>query len=563
MKTTGAEAIVKFLLNEDVRYVFGLLGSPMMPIVDAIYRFPGIDFMPSQHEQGAIYMAEGYAKYTRAPAVSLVTIGPGATNAATGLAEAYLESIPVIFMSMEGSTRLYSKSFCNAHEIDQMTMFRPITKACLKIERADRVVEILERAFRTAMTGRKGPVYVGIARDILGQEVDIELRPPAAYRPLGRVQPDPVEIGKAAEILAGAEKPVILAGGGVWWAEAQNEVTTLAETITAFISTTYSHAGLIPQSHPLSIGSPEYQYHRRDNTLYNAIIKDADVMLAVGVTFSDRTTSNYHPSLMPPHLRIVQIDIDPSEIGKNYPVVQGVVGDAKPALGGIIRVLKETGGKRKDVALAEKTRLAERLKREEREKWLSKATSSARPIKRLRLIKDVFDFFGPKAVISGSHGWRERVADLTQPAFGDGGDFGTALGSGFCRSMAVKLVNPELDVVWLGGDGAFMMVLSELATAVAHKIPVISVINHNSAYGNEKVSQWVRYQGRFVGTDLPIPDLAAVAKAFGAYGERVESPEEIKPALKRAADSKRPALIDVILDNSIEELDPSPLMRSQ
>ena len=561
MQTTGAEAIVRFLVHEGVRYVFGLMGSPMMPITDTLYRLPGIEFIASQHEQGAIYMAEGYAKYTRSPAVCLVTVGPGATNAATGLAEAYLESIPVIFMAMESPTRLYGKSFCNAHEIDQMSMFKPITKACLKIERVDRVVENLERAFRTATTGRKGPVYVGIARDILDKEVEIELRPPGAYRSLGRVQPDPVEIGKAAEILADAKSPVILAGGGVWWAEAQDEIVSLAESLGAFICTTYSHAGLIAQDHPLSIGLLEYQYHRRDNTLYNAIIKDADVMLAVGVTFSDRTTSNYHPSLVPSHLRIVQIDIDPTEIGKNYPVVQGIVGDAKAALEGILRLLEEKGLKRENVQATERGSLVERLKRAEREKWLPKALSSSRPIKRLRLIKDVFDFFGPRAVISGSHGWRERVVDLTQPALGDGGDIGTALGSGFCRSMTVKLVSPERDVVWLGGDGAFMMVLSELATAVAYKIPVIVVINHNSAYGNEKFSQWVRYQGRFIGTELTIPDLATVAQGFGAYGERVEDPEEIKPALQRAVSAKKPALIDVILDNSIEELDASPMTR--
>lgn len=559
---TGAEAIVKFLLNESVRHVFGLLGSPMMPIADAIYRLKGIDFVASQHEQGSIYLAGGYAKYTREPSVCLVTVGPGATNAATGLAEAYVESVPVIFMSMESPTRLYGKSFCNAHEIDQMSMFKPIAKACLKIERVDRVTEILERAFRTATTGRPGPVYVGIARDILDKEIEIELHPPRAYRPVGRALPGPNEISEAAAILAASKNPMILAGGGVWWAAAQNEIISLAEMIEAFICTTYSHAGLIPQDHPLSVGLSEYQYHRRDNTVYNAVIKDVDVLLAVGVTFSDRTTSNYHPSLVPSHLKIVQIDIDPSEIGKNYPVILGMVGDAKAALEGIIRVLEEKGWKRKGVELAERARWVQGLKREERAKWHAKAISSARPIKRLRLVKDVFDFFGPKAIISGSHGWRERVADLSQPALGDGGDFGTALGSGFCRSMAVKLVSPELAVVWLGGDGAFMMVLSELATAVAYKIPVIAVINHNSAYGNEKFSQWTRYQGRFIGTDLPIPDLAAVAQAFGAYGERVEDPDQIKPALERAVAAHRPAVIDVILDNSIEELDPSPVRRS-
>lgn len=214
MKVIGAEAIVAFLNHMGVRYLFGLMGSPMFPITDALYRAGSIKFVTSQHEQGAIFMAEGYAKYTREAAACLVTIGPGATNATSGVAEAYIESIPVVFMTMESPTTLYGRPFANAHEIDQLSLFKPITKAAWKIERADRIVEILERAFRTASSGRPGPVYVGIARDILNKEVEIELRPREAFLPQGRIVPDEATVKKAAAVLAEARSPVILAGGG-------------------------------------------------------------------------------------------------------------------------------------------------------------------------------------------------------------------------------------------------------------------------------------------------------------------------------------------------------------
>lgn len=288
------------------------------------------------------------------------------------------------------------------------------------------------------------------------------------------------------------------------------------------------------------------------------MIAEADLLVALGTTFSDRTTSKYSPEIVPPGKPIFQLDIDPIEIGKNFPVKMGVVGDIKATLQLILRELDLRGIGRKDLKVSYKARRIRELKDSERSRYREKASSDATPIKRFRLIKEVFDFFGPDTIISGSHGWKERVADLTQLTFGDGGDYGTAMGSSYCRCLAVKLADPQRQVVWLGGDGAFMMVLSEIGTAVAQSLPVIAVINHNSAYGNEKHNQAKRYNGRFIGTDLPVPDFAAVARAFGAHGERVERPSEIRGALERAVASKKPAVVDVILDNSIDELEPSP-----
>lgn len=554
MKLSGAEAMVAFLKHMRVRYVFGLMGSPMMPTTDAIYRAGDIKFIPTQHEQGAIFMAEGYAKYTRQPGICFVTVGPGSTNATSGVAEAYIESLPVVFMAMRHSTRLYGRPFSNAHEIDQVGVFKPITKAAWEIERADRIVEIMERAFRTAQSGRPGPVYIGIASDVQHQEVESELHPPESFLPQGRVVSDEITLKKAVDVLMEAKNTVILSGGGVWSSDAQAEVIELAERLEAAMVVAYAHGGLIPETHPLAVGRPEISTYRQDNSVYSTIIGEADLLVALGTTFSDRTTSRYQ--LMPSGLDILQVDIDPAEIGKNYPVKMGLVGDIKVTLKLILEELEIRGIHRKDLTSSSKARRIQELRKLERERSLTKALSNATPIKRLRLMKEVFDFFSPDTIISGSHGWKERVGDLGQLAFGEGGDYGTAMGSGFCRSLVIKLIDPQKQVVWLGGDGAFMMVLAELGTAVAQNLGVIAIINHNAAYGNEKYSQAKSYGGRFIGTDLPIPDLAQVARAFGAHGERVERPQDIRGALERAVVSGKPAVVDVILDNSIEELEP-------
>ncbi len=556
MKTTGAEAIVAFWKHMGVRYLFGLMGSPMFPTMDALYRAGDIKFIPSQHEQGAIYMAMGYAKCTRQPSVCMVTVGPGATNATSGVAEAYVESVPIIFMAMRHSSRIYGRPFSNSHEIDQLSVFRPITKGAWEIERADRIVEVFERAFRTAQSGRPGPVYLGIARDIQGEEIELDLHPQESFIPQGRLAPEETTLKKSVDVLSQAKNIVILAGGGVWGSDAQAEVIELAERLEAPVAVGFAHGGLIPETHPLAVGRTEISTYDQDNLVYNTLIGEADLLVALGTTLGDRTTSRYDPKIIPPGLDIFQVDIDPLEIGKNYPVKMGVVGDLKLTLQLIHRELEARGIRRKDPKSITKGHRIQELKQTERGRFLPQALSDATPIKRLRLMKEVFDFFGPDAIINGSHGWKERVGDLTQVTLAEGGDYGTASGSGFCRSLAVKLAYPQKQVVWLGGDGAFMMVLSELATAVAQNIGVIAVINHNSAYGNEKVSQAKRYGGRFIGTELPIPDLAAVAKAFGAHGERVERPEEIRGALERAVASKKPALLDVILGTSVEELDP-------
>lgn len=560
MKANGAEVIGAFLKNAGVSYIFGLMGSPMMPIMDKVHAAGDVRFIPTLHEQGAMFMAVGYARYTRKPGVCFLTTGPGATNGTTGLAEAYVESIPLVFLSMESATDRHGRPFSNSHEIDQLSVFKPITKGAWRIDRGDRIVEILERAFRTAQGGRPGPVYVGIARDIIRQDVEFELRPPESYMARSRVVPDEVSMGHATDLLAGAKNVVILAGGGVWRSDAQAELTDLAERLEAAISVAFAQQGIVPETYPLYVGRPSFAIYGSDNPAYKAVIQDADLLVILGATMSERTTSGYHKDIVPPGIDILQIDIDPAEIGKNYPVKLGLVGDIKATLRLALRDLESRGVHRKDLAASEKAQHIRQLRQEERSRYMPQATSDAVPINRLRLMKEVFDFVGPDTIISGSHGWKERVGDLNNPAFAEGGDFGTASGSGFLRSLVIKLVDPQKQVVWLAGDGSFMMVLSELGTAVAENLPIIVVVNHNAAYGNEKRSQALRY-GRFIGTDLPIPDLAAVARDFGAYGERVEKPEDIRGALERAAESGKVAVVDVILDNSIYGLTPTPWER--
>lgn len=549
---TGAQVIVEYLKAEGVRYVFGVIGSAIMDIMDTLYSTPQIRFIATQHEQGAIFMADGWARATGEPGVCLVTVGPGATNLVSGVAQAYVESSPVVAISGDISTRVYGKGASNFHEIDQVSLFRPITKLSLRVERADHLAEAMERAFRTALTGRMGPVYLGIPRDIQRQTVEFHPRLPHQYRPIGQLRGDPALVQEATDLLVKAQNPLLLVGGGVRWAKAREAALKLAERLAMPAAITHSQRGLLPEDHPLVVGS----LGGTMNPAAQDALSKTDLLLTVGSTMSELTTDRYGHHIIPRDVPIVQVDIDPQEIGRNFPVALGIVGDARAVLEEMAQLLE---GKKGGGRLAHKTGHAKRieeLKEEWRERWRPAMESAAVPIKRLRLVKDVTDELEGDAIVCGSPGWRQMGIISRQPGF-DPGDF-SVLGSGLCLSMAAQLAFPQRQVVDFCGDGAMLMVLPELATAAVNNIPLIVVVPHNAVYGNVKWKQFQHFGGRYIGCDLPVPDLARMAELMGCYGERVEEPAQIKPALRRALASGRPAVLDVIVESAPEELEPAP-----
>jgi len=547
---TGAEIIVDCLKAEGVQFVFGVVGSAILDLLDVIYRTPGIRFIRVQHEQAGAFMADGYAKMTGEPGICTATCGPGVTNMVTGVAGAFHDCSPLIVIGGDIHTSHYGRGSSNFHEIDQEALFRPITKMSKRIEHVERVGEFMRMGFRVAQSGRKGPVYLGIPRNIQKEKVRGEVWPKERYRSASLVRGDERAIDQACELLLKAKSPVMLGGGGVRWAMAQSEILELAELMG--IPVAVNQKGCVTEDHPWSVGvvgTTGYP-HARD------LIREADLLLTLGCTLNQVTTASYTDQVIPRRAKIIQVDIDPTEFGKNFPIELGVAGDLKAVLREMIEQLKPEASKRE-----KESRLRDILLRKEKfeERLLSEgAESDAVPIHRLRLMRDLNKVLGKDAIISSesgsTNGWFYYGFKAHTPLLEPGGL--SCMGSGWCMAMGASVAYPDRPVVSVIGDGAFMMTLNELATAVDNKIPVVVVVQHNAVYGNVRRKQITHFEERFAGSELYIPDLTKFAHSFGAYGERVEKPEQIIPALGRALASEKPAVLDVIIDASKESLEP-------
>ena len=554
MQESGADIVVKYLKAEGVEHLFGLIGSAILDLMDSVARESAIKYVPVQHEQAAVYMADGYARVTGRPGICTATVGPGATNVVGGIAQAFVESSPVIALLGDISTQHYGKGSSNFHEVEQLGIFKPITKLAVRVERTDRIVEIMRQAFRVATTGRKGPVYVGLPRDVQRNRIDeVTIPPVEEYRPTGVVRGDEEQIGRAADLLLQARRPVIIAGGGIRWSKARDSIIQMAELLRAPIVTTVK--GVVPDEHPQCLGPIGTEGH----PAAMEAIQQADVIVAFACTFSQVATASYGNKVIPAGAKIIHVDIDPAEIGKSYAVKVGIVGDA----GSVARdLLNELSG-RAASANEEWEQYFKRSKEAWEREMAVMASSDEIPITRMRLFGDLRKVLDKDAILAAeagsTHGWFMFGYPLSEPLL-EPGDY-SIMGSAFCMALAAKIARPEKQVVSVVGDGAFMLVVQELATAVAQNIPVVTVVCHNSIYSNMRKKQHMHFNDRFIGTELYIPDMANVARSFGAYGERVEKPEEIIPALQRALKCGKPAVLDVLIDSSFEGLDPPNKLR--
>lgn len=562
-EATGADIIVEYLQREGVTHIFGVLGSAVLDLMDSLARQHQIRYIPVQHEQAAAFAADGMARLTGKPAVFMCTVGPGATNATSGIAQAWVESSPVIALFGDVSTQHKGKGASTFHEIDQEGVFRPISKASIRLERGDRIIETLQQAFRLASAPRMGPVVLNIPRDIQKAKWDYTM--PAdvnAYRSSGRVRGDAHQITRAAQLLRDAQAPVILAGSGVRWAKCQADVVALAELLDAPI--VLSKKGTLSDFEPYCAGI----IGTTNSPIATEIIRAADVILALGCTFSQVMTASYGNQVIPADAKIIHVDLDPTEIGKSYPVAVGFVADVKSA---VEDLRLEVGGWKLDKAVQfptsnlQRPRLAMLTKRKhDFEAMIAPlAQSNASPLKRLRLLRDLHSVLPSDAILAAeagaTHAWfiygYPTAAPILEP-----GDYSN-MGSAYCMAMGAAALYPNRAVASVTGDGAFMMVLNELATCVAQKLNVMAVIPHNNIYGNMFNKQVKNFAGRHLGTELAVPNLCEVARAFGAHGERVERAQELVPALRRALESGKPSVIDVLVENSPEEYEPPTKLR--
>ena len=541
-KTVG-HAVVEALRREGISHVFGIVGAAFLDILDAMYDRTDIQFIGVRHEQAAALMADGYARVTGRPSVCLATNGPGVINLTYGVAAAYVAHSPMVILAPSPSREHQHRS--STQEFDQVSMFRPITKAAFQVTVPERIPDLLQHAFRVATSGKMGPVLVDLPRDIMvGNEIEVADLGPESYR-IGqsRVQGDEELVDRAAQLLLSGQRPVIMVGGGVDWSLASQEAVELAELTGAALVTSYGRADAVPNSHPRFLG----HIGRLGAPEAAEAVRKADVLLALGTRLSHSTTF-YDNRFIQPETRIIQVDIDANEIGRNYPVSGGIQGDAKGVATQLLRLVRAAEAPPKGAWANE----VEELSRRRWERLDSEGALNTMPLKPQRAYHELRKVIPHDAIIS-------LDAGLT-PAFGQDRlvfdvprsllislDLG-GLGFGFPEALGAKFALPERTVVNMNGDGGFLFNSQEMETAVRYGLNVITVIMNNGCWGSEKAYQKYAFNERYVAADVGSPDFELYARSFGALGIRVEAADQIGDAFREAQKAGGPSIIEVPVD---------------
>lgn len=532
----GGHLVIKALKKEGVKYIFSLSGGHIDKIYDASID-SDIKIIDVRHEQAAAMMAMGWSIATGDLGVCLVTAGPGLTNAVTGVVDAYSSHIPMLVIG--GRSPRKENDLGALQDIDQMAIMRPITKAAFLCNDTHRIPEYIGVAFRNALSDRPGPVYLEIPVDVLGNKVDensVTLPHPSRteYRPAG----DPKAIDEAAKLLSGAKKPVIIGGGGIRWGKAGGPLKTLVEKTNIPFILFNEGRGMIPDTHTQSLWDGGLM-----GLTYAA--GQSDVIMIVGLRLTWLTSYGQMFS----NAKIIRVDIAGSEVGKNVQHDVGIVGDAGMVIG---ELAEKIGACDHSAWTKELKDSGAAMMTEENKLKVSDTT----PIHPVRLVSDVYKVFGGDAVYSTDGGDVSYFSAVHLRAGGPGrllanvGNLMGCLGSGIPFSVVGKLAHPKSQSVVISGDGSFGLNAMEIETALRHKIPIIIVIANDQAWGMVKHGQEMMY-GRVVATDLGPVRYDLMAQGLGAHGEYVTEPKDIIPALERARDSKKPAVVNVITDPTV------------
>ena len=532
---TGAQAIVDTLKKEGVTHLFGISGGAVLPLYDVLYD-ADIRNILARHEQCVAHMADGYARAGGRPGVCVSTSGPGATNMVTGIANAYMDSSPIVAITGQAPRAVIGKDAFQ--EADIVGITTPITKYVTQVENVEEIPKTLRTAFYIATTGRPGPVLVDIPKDV--QTSVITRQVPASIKLRGykpRDDPHPIQVKRAVDMLVTAERPMMLAGGGIILSHASQDALKLAELMTIPVATTLMGKGSIPETHPLSLG----MVGMHGTYEANKLILDADVLLAVGVRFSDRTTGRVDGFC--PDAKIIHVDIDSAEIGKNVMIDLPIVADARKTLRELYTLVV-----RKAVT-NERSPWLSRIQ-QVRDQYVSEQRDDNPGLTAPKIVGALRDLLPRHAIITTEVGQNQMWAALHFKAlaprtFISSGGLGT-MGFGFPAALGAKVAKPNVPVVDIAGDGSFIMTEQELATSVIEEIPVIVVVLNNSMLG--MVAQWQRmfYNRRYAGSKLKnSPDFVKLAEAFGAQGIRVGSVDEFSHAFQDAVASDVTTVITV------------------
>ena len=535
----GATALMKALEKEGVKEVFGLPGGANLPMYDELGK-SNIRHILVRHEQSAAHMADGFGRVSRKPGVCFATSGPGATNLLTGIATAQADSAPMVAVTGQVPVAMIGKDAFQ--ESDIIGMANPALKYSYQPRTPEEIPTMVKQGFYIAETGRPGPVLLDIPKDVQQNEANIpfpdEVRVPG-YHPW--TDPDMQNTGRAVELLLSAQKPIILAGGGVIISSAFAELQSIAELLMIPVVTTFKGKGAFPENHPLSLGPIGMHGHAEANKL----MTEADCVLAIGTRFSDRSVGTFEE--FEKNLKIIHMDVDPAEIGKNQTTSVAVVGDVRTSLRIFGKLLMD-----KAVRPSDDNPWLKHVK-ETKQYWRENLKLHPGEMGAAKILRKLRELLPKESIVTTEVGQHQMWASLFFDAIHPGTFFSSTglgtMGWGFPAAIGAKTARPDVPVVDIAGDGSFNMTEHSLATAVLEDLPVIVFLINNYSLG--MVAQWQRtfYDRRMVGVDLKkCPDYVKLAESYGAQGIRAQSMDELEKAIKDGLNSDVATVIDIPID---------------
>ena len=535
----GAKALMQAMEKEDVKQVFGLPGGANLPMYDELYK-SNIRHILARHEQSAAHMADGFGRVSRKAGVCFATSGPGATNILTGLATANADSAPMVAVTGQVPVAMIGRDAFQ--ESDIIGMSNPCVKYAFQPRLPQEIPEMVKKGFYVAETGRPGPVLLDIPKDV--QQNEAEMTFPDVIKMRGYhpwTDPDIANVERAIEMLLSSEKPIILAGGGVIISSAFAELQAIAEMLMIPVVTTFKGKGSFPENHALSLGPIGMHGHAEANKL----MTEADCVLAIGTRFSDRSVGTFEE--FEKRLKIIHMDVDPAEIGKNQTAQVAVLGDVKASLRIMIKMLQQKAFKKSD-----ENKWLKHVN-ETKEYWRENLKIHPGEMSAAKILRKLREVLPHEAICTtevGQHQmWASLFFNVIQPGtFFSSTGLGT-MGWGFPAAIGAKTARPDVPVVDIAGDGSFNMTENSLATSILEDLPVIIFLINNYTLG--MVAQWQRtfYERRMIGVDQKdCPDYVKIAESYGAQGIRAQSLDELEKAIKVGLKSDVATLIDIPID---------------
>ena len=545
MRLNGSEIFVESLKREGVKTLFGIPGGVVLKLFDVLHQQEDVEVILTRHEQGAVHMAEGYAKATGKAGVALVTSGPGMTNIVTGLADALMDSVPLVAFTGQVPTNLIGNDAFQ--EADNIGISRPCTKHNVLVKDVSELATVIKEAFYIANTGRPGPVLVDIPKDVSTESAEFRYPDKVAlrgYRPT--VSGNRHQIKQAAHEILKARRPVIYVGGGAIFSGAAHEVREFADLTQTPVTMTVMGLGAFPGTHPLCMG----MLGMHGTYCANMAMHEADLLIAVGARFDDRVTGKL--SEFSPRARVVHIDIDPTSIKKNVHAHIPIVGDVKAVLRELVNVLRSMDGD-PDSVKAQRRPWLKQVHAWAAEHPLAYRQEGGKQTKPQYVIEKAYELTRHKAIVVTDVGQHQMWAaqyfkGAAQRTFLTSGGLGT-MGFGFPAALGAQKAYPNKTVLCITSEGSFQMNLQELAVAAVHKLPVKVILLNNQFHGMVRQWQDLFYEGRYASSDLgAIPDFVKLAEAYGILGLHSDGPADVEAVLKEGLGHKGPVLMDFAID---------------